>query len=113
MGWMGGEDPEDPPLHDTPRVIGLKESPHLIWRRAREEGGIRHAPPPLQQLIGPRSLRVPFGEVGSASRWKAATEDWLLKGLGALSLRDCGCDPGGPARLPAAFRPPRAAKATR
>lgn len=40
-------------------------------------------------------------------------EDWLLKGLGALSLRNCGRDPGGPARLPAAFRLPRAAKATR
>lgn len=44
---------------------------------------------------------------------EAMTEDWLWKGLGALSLRNCGCDPGGPARLPAAFRPPRAAKTTR
>lgn len=32
--WRGREGPKDPPLTDTLPLIGLKESPHSIWRRA-------------------------------------------------------------------------------
>jgi hypothetical protein len=109
-GWggPGGHAPRRYSLDDWTQGISA-----LGLEAGTGKGRDKARPSPLQQLIGPRRLRVRFGEVGSASRSKAVTEDWLLKGLGALSLRNCGRDPGGPARLPAAFRLPRAAKATR
>lgn len=111
--WRGREGQKDPPLTDTPPLIGLKESPHSIWRRARERGGARHALPPPQRLIGPRSLCVRFGKVGSAGRCKAVAEDWLLRSSEHFLRGTVAAIQVAPARLRAAICPPRAAKATR
>lgn len=111
--WRGREGQEDPPLTDTPQLIGLKEPPHSIWRRTRERGGARHALPPPQRLIGPRSLCARFGKVGLAARCKAVAEDWLLRGSEHFLRGTVAAIQVAPARLRAAICPPRAAKATR
>lgn len=111
--WRGREGPKDTPLTDTLPLIGLKESPHSIWRRARERGGARPALPPPQRLIGPRSLSVQFGKVGSAARCKAVAEDWLLRSSEHFLRGTVAAIQVAPAWLRAAICPPRAAKATR
>lgn len=78
MGWVSGEGPGGHAPRRYSADDWTQEISALGLEAGTGKGREKAFPSPPPQLIGPRSLRVRFGEVSSAARWKAVPEDWLL-----------------------------------